>query len=305
MLLPLAGALVIMWLVLSQGYERMQKAMTLMMVAMAGCFFVIALRGFSEITQIVAGFVPDIPPDLPIPGTGQSRQSTTSIISIVGSAIAPAALLGMSYLSSDSRADESTLRRDFRKSILNLGIIFGAYAMFILIAGGYALFPLENHAQIDAVHEASRVLVRAFPESLEFAGPAIFAAGVLIASVTTIVLAAQLSTYFCLDMIGRPWRFSADNRAYRTVLVMFLVVPAVLAPFWDFPALLKVVLLMGVNVLVIPLVIIIVIYMVNRQSIVGDHRSEWWRTSILVIGLIVSFILAANKLPDYIQLLSS
>ena len=36
----------VLWLVLSQGYERMQKAMTAMMVAMFFCFLLIALRSF-------------------------------------------------------------------------------------------------------------------------------------------------------------------------------------------------------------------------------------------------------------------
>lgn len=303
--LPVVCAAGILWLVLSQGYERMQKIMTVLMVSMAVCFLVVALRGFSEIADIVMGFIPTIPEDLPIPGTDDKRLSSSSITSIVGSAIAPAALLGMSYLSIDAHGGEATLKRDFRKSLLNLGVIFGAYAMFVLIAGGYALYSLENHAQIDTIHEASKVLVRAFPESIAYAGPVVFAAGVFIAAITTVVLAAQLSTYFCLDVFGKPWRFSADNRPYHYLLIFFIVVPALLAPFWDFPALLKVVLLMGVNVIVIPLVFVIVIFMVNRKEIVRQHTAEWWRTLILLAGLFLSIALGAEKLPDYIQYLTS
>lgn len=303
--LSLVCASGILWLILSQGYERMQKAMSLLMVLMFVCFFVVAIRGFSEISAIIQGFIPSIPSDLPIPGTdGEVRLASTSMIAVVGSAIAPAALLGMPYLSTDANADESTLKRDFRKSLLNLGLIFGCYAVFIIIAGGYALYPLENHAQIDAVHEASKVLVRAFPEGLAAIGPLVFSLGVFIAAMTTMIVAAQFSTYFCLDMFNKSWHFSADNKPYHYLLVSFLIIPALLAPFWSFPALLKVALLMGVNVIVIPLVFIIVLYMLNQTKVVQHHKAEWWRNLVILGGLILSLVLAAQKLPHYIQFFS-
>ena len=79
------------------------------------------------------------------------------------------------------------------------------------------------------------------------------------------------------------------------------MVPAVLAPFWSFPALLKVILLMGVNIIVIPMVFAIVLFLVNQTKVMHLHRAEWWRNLILLAGLILSLALAAQKLPGYIQ----
>ncbi len=291
----------VLWLILSQGYERMQKAMSILMATMFVCFLIVALRGFSEITAILAGFIPRIPADLPVPDTDTVRLSNTAIIAMAGSAIAPAALLGMPYLSTDGKTDESTLKDDFRKSLINLGLIFGIYAMFIVIAGGYALYPLDNHAQIDAVHEASKVLTRAFPESISSIGPFIFSAGVFIAAMTTLIVGAQMCTYFCLDMFNKSWHYTADNKLFHYLLISFVMVPAVLAPFWSFPALLKVILLMGVNIIVIPMVFAIVLFLVNQTKVMHLHRAEWWRNLILLTGLILSLALAAQKLPGYIQ----
>ncbi|MCZ6526830.1 MAG: divalent metal cation transporter [Gammaproteobacteria bacterium] len=304
-ILSILCAAAILWLILSQGYERMQKAMGILMVSMFVCFLIVALRGFSEIVDILTGFIPQIPADLPIPGTDNTRVSTSSIISMAGSAIAPAALLGMPYLSTDARTDESTLKQDFRNSLLNLGLIFGAYAIFIVVAGAYALYPLENHAQIDTVHETSKILLRAFPESMSAIGPLIFSAGVFMAAMTTMIVAAQVSTYFCLDMFKKSWHYTPDNKPYHYLLILFVLMPAFLAPFWSFPALLKVVLLMGVNVIVIPLVFAIVLFMVNQTKVMGQHRAEWWRNMILLAGLVLSIVLAADKLPGYLQYLTS
>ena len=95
----LAGLL--LWLVISSGYGRIQKIMTAMMVVMFFCFLLIALRSLSEAGDILAGFIPSVPDDLVAPGRDTVRLSNSSIIAIVGSAIAPGALLIMPYLVSD------------------------------------------------------------------------------------------------------------------------------------------------------------------------------------------------------------
>lgn len=299
--LALAG--LVLWLVLSHGYSRMEKAMTVMMVVMFFCFLAIALRSFGDAGAILAGFVPSIPADLPAPESATVRLSSSSIISIVGAAIAPGALLAIPYLSSDASSGKLTLREDLRKSVINLGVIFGAYAMFILIAGGYALYSLPDHAEIETVHAAGQVLTLAFPESISFVGPPIFTFGLFIAAMTTLVICVQVVIYLSLDMLNKEWTYSPDNRLFRRLLIVVTVGSAALAPVWDFPALLKVVLLMGVNVLVIPMVIVAMIYLLNRQTVMGEHTASVWRNGMLVLCLLVAVVLAVDKFPDYLAML--
>ena len=68
---------------------------------------------------------------------------------------------------------------------------------------------------------------------------------------------------------------------------------------------LKVVLLMGVNVLVIPLVITAMIYLLNRRAVMGEHTASPVRNIFLVLCLIVSLVLAVDKFPDYLAMLSN
>lgn len=299
--LVLAG--LILWLMLSNGYDRMQKAMTALMIVMFFCFLLIALRSFSEAGDILAGFIPNIPDDLPTSARDTLRLSSSSIIAIVGSAIAPGALLTIPYLSSDSSTGTLALRKDLNKSIINLGVIFGAYAMFILIAGGFALYPLPKHADIETVHAAGQVLDQAFPPSIGFLGPTIFTVGLFIAAMTTLVIAVQAVIYLSLDMLNKSWTFSSDNRLFRNGLIVVTLASGALAPVWSFPAMLKVVLLMGVNVLVIPLVITAMIYLLNKRAVMGEHTASPARNALLLVCLITSIALAVNKLPDYLAML--
>jgi len=297
-------AIFVLWLVLSHGYDRMQKAMTALMVVMFFCFLLIALRSFSELGDILAGFIPKIPDDLPAPGRDTIRLSSSSIIAIVGSAIAPGALLAIPYMSSDASTGALTLKQDLRKFILNLGVIFGAYAMFIIIAGGYALYPLPNHADIETVHEAGQVLTQALPQSVGFLGPTIFTIGLFVAAMTTLVICVQVVIYLSLDMFNKTWTFTSDNRLFRRLLIVVTLASGILAPVWSFPAMLKVVLLMGVNVFVIPLVIVAMIYLLNRRVVMGEHTAGTARNVLLVLCLVVSIVLAANQLPDYLAMFS-
>ena len=69
------------------------------------------------------------------------------------------------------------------------------------------------------------------------------------------------------------------------------------------PALLKVILLMGINVVVIPVVYVIVVALSNSRAVMHQVTTEPWRNAILIIGLLASLLLAVHKTPGYFRLL--
>lgn len=303
LLLAVVIAAAVIWMLTSEGYQRMQKVMTAIMVTMLVCFLFVALRGFQEIGAILAGLVPSIPPDAVAQGGEVVRQSEISITAIIGSVLAPAALLGIPYMSADNSRGEPDFKGEFRNSVINLGFIYGGYSLLVIIAGGFALFPIANHAEIDSIHEASEVLVRAFPEGLGFLGPIIFSLGLFMAALTTFVVVVEVISYFCLDMFGYSWHHSKANTRFKKLTIVCIVLPAVLAPFWTMPALFKVLLLMGINTIVIPLVFLAVIILANRRDVMGNHRAGFVRNAFLAAGFLVSTALSVMKLPDFLRIL--
>ena len=301
--LSLALAAVTLWLVLSRGYERMQRVMTALMVVMLLCFVLVALRGLGEWPSILAGLVPALPADLPLAG-GASREATTSIIAMVGSAIAPAALLGLPYMSADAGGGRTDLAESLRQSVLNLGVIFGAYATLVLVAGAYALHVLPGHASFSDIVQAADVFRAVLPGVLAPLGPFIFTLGLFTAAMTTLVVAVQVTIYFLLDMAGRPWRFTLANRLFARALGIFMLGAAALAPLWEFPALLKVILLMGINVVVMPAVYVVVLVLSNRRAVMQGNTNGPLRNLLLLAGLGASLGLAVHKVPQYWALLT-
>lgn len=295
-------AVVIIWMLTSEGYHRMQRIMTGIMLLMFVCILAVAFRGFQEIDAIARGAIPAVPPDLAVPGTDLIRHSGISIIAIIGSVLAPAALLGMPYMSADNSSGPPDFKGEFRKSVINLGFIYGGYSVLVIIAGGFALFPLANHAEIDSIHEAGKVLVRAFPEDMGFLGPMVFSIGIFMAALTTFVVVVEIVSYICLDMFSLPWHYSKDNLYFKRMIVIGIVLPALLAPFWTFPALFKNLLLMGFNTVVIPLVFVALIILVNKKAVMQSHTASLMRNIILVAGLLLSAVLSAINVPKYLQI---
>lgn len=294
----------IVWLLTSEGYQRMQRFMTAFLLLMFTCFLVVAVRGFTELPSILSGLAPGVPADLPVPGQEMVRNSGIVIMGIVGSVLAPAAMLGMPYMSADNRQEGAVdLRHEFRNSVINLGFIHGACSLCIIIAGGYALYPLANHAEIDSVHEAGRILLRAFPQGLEFLGPIIFSAGMIIAALTTFVVTVEVITYFILDMFGYAWHHTRNNRRFKHTVAVCIILPAVLAPLWTFPALFKLLLLMGINAIVVPLVYLAVLILINKKSVMGEHTGSIPRNLTLLAALILSLTISVIKMPDFIRTL--
>lgn len=302
-LLSLSLAALLVGLLTRGGYQRMQGWMTALMVLMFFTFLTVALNAARDFVPIAQGLIPTIPAVAESAESQVTRIPGASIIAIIGSALAPAALLGIPYMGAETSSGNPDLKQETRKSILNLGVIFGCYSAFVLVAGGYALYPLPQHADIDTVHEAGQVLVHAFPAALGFLGPLIFTIGLLVAALTTFVVIVQVMCYFCLDMLGRDWHDRDNNQGFKIAMLSWIILPAVLAPFWSFPAMLKVVLLMGFNTIVIPLVLLIVIYLVNQSALMQGHRTSLARNLVLGLTLLLSLWLTAEKLPDYISML--
>jgi Mn2+/Fe2+ NRAMP family transporter len=130
----------------------------------------------------------------------------------------------------------------------------------------------------------------------------VFSVGIFMAALTTFVVVVEVISYFCLDMFRYPWHYSKANKRFKRLTVLCIIVPAVLAPFWTFPALFKVLLLMGVNTIVIPLVFLAVIILVNRKDVMQEHTAGLLRNVFLAAGFLLSTALSILKLPDFVRL---
>jgi Mn2+/Fe2+ NRAMP family transporter len=296
------------------GYKRVEKIMTALLLVILASFLVVAIKGlmdWSTWPALAGGLVPTVPPDVPVMGDTRVRSGFTQIIAIAGQALPPSVMLAYGYLAANAGQVKSDLKLAFRKTVQNLGVVWGLFSVMVIVAGSTALHAtytgaglsylgVSHYSQIESIPVAGQVLGPAFPGALAFLAPRFFSLGLIAAAFTTLISVSLTMTYFCLDMARRNWRFTPDNRLFKIVFAFWIAVPSLLAPFWKLPALLKAILAMVGNLVMAPIAVAVIIYFVNRPSL-GEFRANGRRNALLFVTLIFALGLVANGLRGLLR----
>jgi len=298
-----------LWAAVVGEYKRVEKIMTALLIVILISFLVVAIKGlmdWSTWPALAKGLVPTVPPDLPVVGSDKVRSGFTQILAIAGQALPPSVMLAYGYLAANAGQRKTELRAAFRKTVQNLGIVWGLFSVMVIVAGSTALHAVYNgsgptylgvshYSQIESIPVAGQVLGPAFPGVLSFLAPRFFSLGLIAAAFTTLISVSLTMTYFCLDMAKRNWRFTPDNATFKKVFAAWIAVPALIAPFWKLPALLKAILAMVGNLVLAPVSIAVILYFVTRPAM-GEYRANAGRTAVLVITMLFATVLVINGL---------
>ena len=290
------------------GYKRIEKIMTGLLLVILACFIVVAVKGLLDWHTWVAlgsGLVPQIPADIPVVGTDRTRSGFTQILAIAGQALPPSVLLAYGYLAANAGLRAADVKASFRKTVQNLGVIWGLFSVVVIVAGATALHAVytgtgpaylgvSHYSQIESIPVAGQVLGPA----LGFMAPRFFSLGLIAAGFTTLISVSLTMSYFCLDMARRDWRFTRENRAFQWTFAAWIAIPALVAPFWSLPALLKAILAMIGNLVLAPVAVLVILYFVNRPSL-GEHRAGAGRNLVLVITALFALALVANGIRGF------
>ena len=289
------------------GYKRVEKIMTALLLVILACFIIVAIKGLLDWhtwPALAAGFVPRVPADLPVVGSDRTRDAFTQIMAIAGQGLAPAVFLSYGYLASNAGYTAVDVRRAFWKTVQNLGVIWGLFSVVVIVAGATALHAVytgngpsylgvSHYSQIESIPVAGQVLGPALPGALGFLAPRLFSLGLFAAAFTTLISVALTMTYFCLDVARRNWKFTDDNTQFKVVFALWIAVPALVAPFWQLPALLKAILAMVGNLLMAPIAVGVIIYFANRHSL-GEYKANAGRNLMLGITWLFAVALVIN-----------
>ena len=289
------------------GYKRIEKIMTALLLVILACFIIVAIKGLLDWhtwVALAAGLVPQVPADVAVVGTDRTRAGFTQIMAIAGQGLAPAVFLSYGYLASNAGYAPADVRRAFWKTVQNLGVIWGLFSVVVIVAGATALHAVytgagpsylgvSHYSQIESIPVAGQVLGPALPGALGFLAPRLFSLGLFAAAFTTLISVALTMTYFCLDLARQNWKFTADNTRFKVVFAAWIALPALVAPFWQLPALLKAILAMVGNLLMAPIAVAVIIYFVNQRNL-GEFKANTARNVLLAITWFFALALVMN-----------
>jgi manganese transport protein len=159
---------------------------------------------------------------------------------------------------------------------------------------------VTHYSQIESIPVAGQVLGPALPGALGFLAPRLFSLGLFAAAFTTLISVALTMTYFCPDIARRNWKFTDDNQLFKIVFGAWIAIPALVAPFWQLPALLKAILAMVGNLLMAPIAVAVIVYFVNRRSL-GEYRANARRNALLALTLVFAIALVVNGLVGLLR----
>lgn len=298
-------------IVMFGGFKRLVKVMSGLLMLILICFIIVAIRGLTQWdtwVELVKSFLPPkLPEDLvvvdPRAGGETVRSAFRQLMGIAGQALPASVFLSMGYFTSNADFTSKDLRNTFRKNIINFGVIWGLFSVVVVVAGTTALHqfyvgsgaPGDLHfSQIDNVAEAGRVLAPALPVFIQPWASRIFSLGLWAAGFTTLVAVAMLMVYFCLDIVGRDWKYTEKNTAYRVLLGLWIAVPALLSPFWRLPSLIQAILGMVGNLILTPIALVIIIYFINKRKYMGEFTASPGRNFWLAVTFAFSLVVVVN-----------
>jgi manganese transport protein len=113
------------------GYKRVEKVMTILLLAKLVCFIIVAAKGlldWSTWPALARGLVPAIPADISVVGATRVRSGFTQLLAIAGQALPPTVFLTYGYLASNAGYTTADVKRAFWKTVQprrHLGAVFG------------------------------------------------------------------------------------------------------------------------------------------------------------------------------------
>jgi manganese transport protein len=294
------------------GYKRVEKIMTGLLLVILACFIVVAIKGLLDWrtwVEVGRGLVPQVPQDVAVIGTERTRGAFTQIMAIAGQALAPTVFLAYGYLASNAgyTAAAADIKQAFWRTVKNLGVIWGLFSVVVIVAGATALHAVytgegpsylgvSHYSQIESIPVAGQVLGPA----LGFLAPRFFSLGLIAAGFTTLISVSLMMTYFCLDVARKNWHFTRDNRLFMWVFAAWIAVPALIAPFWQLPALLKAIIAMVGNLILAPVAVLVIMYFVNQKRL-GQFRAGTGRNLVLGITVLFAFVLVVNGILGWLR----
>ncbi len=291
------------------SFKRLQKVMTGLLMLILLCFIIVAVKGLMQWatwTGLIGGLIPQIPENVPVVGSEEVRRGFTQLMAIAGQALPAAVFLSYGYFTTNADYTESDLKKNFRKSVLNFGVIWGLFSVVVVVAGVTALHNIYtgadgglHYSQISSVPEAGKVIAPALPKLFDFLATPIFSLGLLVAAFTTMVSVALIMVYFCLDIVGKDWRLREGNKMFYWIMALWIIIPGLLSPFWRLDALIQAILAMAGNLFMAPLAVLIIIYFVNREKYMGKYTAGIGRNIILGITFVFSLYVVVRGIINF------
>jgi manganese transport protein len=256
-------------LLLSGSYKAITKILTLLVILMSLAFLLSAFMVKPVILDLLKGMVPVINPE-----------NIITIVALIGTTVVPYNLFLHSSLVTEKWKNIQDLK--YVQFDTMLAVILGGIVSMAIVITGAAGSALEVSNATDLAKGLEPLMGAASKYFIAFG---LFAAG--ITSAVTAPLAGSLVITGCFG-----WSTKINGKPMRSSIVLILGLGLIFASFGIRPVQLITIAQLANGVL-LPLLSGYVIWLVNKKSLMGEHRNSRLLNLLSVVVWLITLLLGA------------
>lgn len=253
------------------NYKILERSLIALVVFMSAAFLLTAFSTQPHFSEIMQGmFVPKLP-----------ENSLLVVIGLIGTTVVPYNLFLHAALVKERWQGKDDLKHVRKDTILSL-LLGGLVSMSIIIAA--AATPQANIANGLDLAESLEPLMG--PYAQYFLGIGLCAAGI-----TSAITAPLAAAYVARSCLG--WKNSLKDPKFRTVWATILVL-GVLVSSWGLKPIKVITFAQVANGLLLPIIAVLIIWIVNKTSLLGRYKNTAWQNGIAVAIVLITILLGVK-----------
>ena len=255
------------------SYKTLEKVFISLVLMMSVSFVLTALFTKPDIKEMLMGlFIPSIPND-----------SLFNIIALVGTTVVPYNLFLHASLIREKWNSPDDLKSVRRDTFLSIGL--GGLVSIAIIVSAAAI----NSTEVKDALDLAKGLEPLYGKSAKYLmGIGLFAAGI-----TSAITAPLAAAYVANSCFG--WNTKITDFRFRIVWIIVLFIGVISLSFGIRPIVI-IQFAQVANGLLLPIIAIILIWIVNKQSVLGDFKNSIWQNVPAIIIIILVIALGAKSI---------
>jgi len=255
------------------SYKTLEKVFISLVLIMSVSFVLTALFTKPDIKEILRGlFIPSIP-----------NNSIFNIIALVGTTVVPYNLFLHASLIKEKWNSSDDLKSAQRDTLLSIGV--GGLVSIAIIISAAAI----NSTEVKDALDLAKGLEPLYGKSAKYLmGIGLFAAGI-----TSAITAPLAAAYVANSCFG--WNAKVTDVRFRIVWMVVLFI-GVISLFFGIRPIVIIQFAQVANGLLLPIIAIILIWIVNKSSVLGDFKNSIWQNVPAIIIIILVIVLGAKSI---------
>lgn len=267
----LAG-LIILFFIIRINYKSMEKVFLFM------CFF--------YITYVISGILakPDwshVVSSIVTPSFSFNKEYLLIFVGLIGTSVTP----WMQFYLQASIVEKGVKIGEYiytKWELILAGIVAATISFFILLASAATLFP--HHIQIETAAQAAVALE---PFAGHFA-EIFFALGLFAAAFFAAFILPLSTAYYVCEAFG--WESGVNKKFHEAkefyTIICLLILPSMIVVIFPVPLIKLMLFAQVVNGLLLPVILFVILYLINKEKIMGDYTNKSFYNIICWISVL-------------------